>query len=504
MKLKILLTLSLVLSLFIARSQDTTIANGFNVFHYPDGKKSSEGFLVNGEPNGYWKTYYQNGTLKSEGNRKNFMLDSIWKFYTDSSRVMLEINYKLGKKNGIRKTYQKDEVVAANFVDDVKQGLAINYYPDGKIKKKTIYIDGREEGFTKEYAQDSRVITITEYKKGFIINSEYINRFREEQKHGVWKGFFDNENTKTECEYSYGKKNGYYKEFDINGNLIKILKYVNDELQFDVPELASLDVKTDYYKDGKIKIIASYKDGIPEGVRRDYSREGQIVKSYIYRNGIIIGEGIVDEKGMRQGFWKEFYESGELMGEGVYKDNKRQSEWKFYFKDGKPEQTGKYNNNGRPNGLWKWFYESGNIRRSESFKNGIPDGELKELSDTGKIIITGNYIDGEEDGQWIYDMNGEKEIGNYQNGKREGEWKHYYFNILTFQGKFTEGNLDGETLYFYNDTGKLKEKGKYMMGKKEGEWALYNPDGTKLLSILYEDGIEKKFDGYKIDSGSEK
>jgi len=53
----------------------------FSTFNFPNGNKSSEGFLVNGKPDGYWKTYYENGNLKSEGNRKNFELDSIWKFY---------------------------------------------------------------------------------------------------------------------------------------------------------------------------------------------------------------------------------------------------------------------------------------------------------------------------------------------------------------------------------------------------------------------------------------
>ena len=101
--------------------------------------------------------------------------------------------------------------------------------------------------------------------------------------------------------------------------------------------------------------------------------------------------------------------------------------------------------------MWKWFYSTGNLRRSESFKNGIPEGELKELSDSGSVIITGNYLDGEEDGEWFYDVNGEKEKGTFQNGKREGEWKHYYFDVLTFQGKFVDGNQDGEALYFYND-----------------------------------------------------
>lgn len=53
----------------------------FKVFFYSNGQKSSEGFLEQGKPNGYWKNYYETGILKSEGNRKDFQLDSTWKFF---------------------------------------------------------------------------------------------------------------------------------------------------------------------------------------------------------------------------------------------------------------------------------------------------------------------------------------------------------------------------------------------------------------------------------------
>jgi antitoxin component YwqK of YwqJK toxin-antitoxin module len=83
----------IVLSVLFVNAQDTILSNGHNVFHYPNGKVSSEGFMVNGQPDGYWKTFYEDGTLKSEGNRKNFLLDSAWRFYDDSGKIVVEINY---------------------------------------------------------------------------------------------------------------------------------------------------------------------------------------------------------------------------------------------------------------------------------------------------------------------------------------------------------------------------------------------------------------------------
>ena len=484
-------------------AQDTINHNGFNVFYYPSGKKQSEGTLENGRPNGYWINYYENGLKKSEGNRKNFELDSLWLFYSDSGKIVLTINYTNGKKNGIRTTYLKDETIEENFIEDVKNGTALHRFPDGKIKTKTSFINGREEGISKEYSKDGLIISLIEYKKGYVINSENINRYREGLKHGVWKEFYDNENVKWEGEYSYGKRDGYFKEFDIKGNLLKIEKYRNDELIIDAPELINYEVRTNYYKNGKVKIVQSYKDNIPEGIRREYTPEGIITKSFIFKNGIIIGEGVVDEKGMRQGPWKDFYESSEKEAEGIYLNNLRQGEWKFYFKNGKIEQTGKYNTDGKPDGKWKWYYESGNLRKEDNFKNGVFNGNHVELSDSGKVIVKGDYIDGEEEGEWIYEVGDEKELGSYVAGKREGEWKHYTGEMLNFEGSYIEGNPNGEFVYFW-ENGNVREKGKYIMGKKEGDWQIYDFDGIKIITIRYEDGVEISYDGNKIEKTVDK
>ena len=36
------------------------------------------------------------------------------------------------------------------------------------------------------------------------------------------------------------------------------------------------------------------------------------------------------------------------------------------------------------------------------------------------------------------------------------------------------------------------------MGLKNGEWIKYNSDGTPFISIYYENGVEKKYDGIRV------
>ena len=81
-----------------AQKSDTTAKNGYNIFYYDNGKKSSEGTMRNGKADGYWKNYYKTGILKNEGNRKDFQLDSIWKFYNDKGQLTKTFNYLKSKK----------------------------------------------------------------------------------------------------------------------------------------------------------------------------------------------------------------------------------------------------------------------------------------------------------------------------------------------------------------------------------------------------------------------
>jgi len=490
----IYIILSKSILLFAQNSQDTT---DYQKFYYPSGVLSSEGYMKNGKPDGYWKTYHENGIIKSEGNRKNFELDSLWKFYNEEGKSILEVNYLNGLKQGVRKTITENEIVEENFDKDIKQGLTRYFYSDGKLKKEIYYEKGKETGQSKEYSQEGIVINIKEYKNGILIRNENINRTdRNKRKQGVWKLFYENGALQQEGFYVSDKKNGYFKEYSIDGVLKSINKYVDDELQTDVPELAEYELRTDYYADGSVKVIGSYKDGLPEGIRREYTPDGKIKIAYIFEKGKITGEGIVDEKGLKQGFWKEFYaENGKLKAEGNYKDNVKTGTWKFYTENEILKQTGNYNKNGFQNGEWKWFFENGTLQKVENFTNGVLEGICEEYDENGKIRSKGIYQEGQEDGFWFFTTTDYRQEGNFSYGRRNGIWKHYYDSgQLKFEGNFLDDYPDGKHL-FYWENGKIKEERNYVMGKAEGTWRKYDETGALFIYIDYKRGYEYRYDG---------
>jgi antitoxin component YwqK of YwqJK toxin-antitoxin module len=481
------------------QNENTPVTDGYTVFKYPSGKISSEGTMKAGKPDGYWKTYFENGVLKSEGNRKNFMLDSVWKFYDDSARLMISINYKNDKKNGLKTTFRTGEITTETYVNDVKQGPTTYYYPDGKVRLIINFIDGLENGVARELAPDGNVITYLEYKKGFLISRERINRTDANgRKQGRWKYFYDNEKIRLEGTFKDDKRNGYFKEYDQEGNLLTVKKFINDTEQIEVQETASLKLKTDYYPDGKVKTVGSYNGDTPEGVRREYNQEGKITGGYVFTKGVLTGEGITDEEGNKEGDWKQYYTDGTLRSVGSYSKGKTIGNWKYYYENGKLESEGKYTKSGLPDGLWRWYFEDGSIRRSQSFIAGMEDGEYEEHDETGRLIVKGQYAEGVEEGDWIYDFGNYRETGSYKSGARFGTWKSYYNDgQLRFEGNYLDDNLNGKVSWYWPN-GKLKDQGNYINGSREGDWVTFNEDGTPFLIITYRNDVEKRYDGMVI------
>lgn len=496
----------LIFLFFGVKGQDTLNGPRKQQFFYPGGALSSEGTMKEGKPEGYWVSYYENGKIKAEGNRKNFVLDSLWKFYNEEEKLVMEINYFQGKKNGFKNSYLDKEIIRETFRNDIKDGFTRYYYPDGAIKMEVPFVQGQEQGFGREFAPDGTIITLTEYRKGFIVDRQRINRKDGNgRKQGKWYQFYPTGIIQTEGSYKDDLKNGYFKEYAENGDLLKIYKYVEGVLQPEAAEIKKPDVRNEYYPGGKIRSSTMYRNGVMDGIRRVYDTTGKIEQAFIYCNGVITGEGIVKEDGNRDGFWKEYYPDGSLKSEGRYDNGTTTGEWKFYHANGKTEQTGKYNKQGKPEGVWRWYFPDGQLLREEEYRRGLHDGVSVTYDETGMVIEEGEFVNGKEEGLWIEKTGTTYIKGTYRDGQRNGMWYYYYLDagpagqdsLCFYKGNFIEDNPDGRH-YSYWENGKVKDEGLYVMGKREGDWMKYNYDGTLFMIITYRNGAEIRYDGIRI------
>jgi antitoxin component YwqK of YwqJK toxin-antitoxin module len=485
---------------FLLSAQDSIVQNGYQKFYHSNGNVASEGYMQDGKPNGYWKTYYTNGVIKSEGNRSNFELDSTWKFYDRSGQLTTIINYKAGIYHGDRFTFLEDRIVLDPYVDGKKIGLAKVFYPDSTLWIETPFENGVESGLSTEYAkEDGRIISLIHYKNGFPFKREYINRKDGlGRKQGIWKTFHDEGELASVSEYSSDIKNGYFKWFTENGELIKIEKYVNGALIEDAPETQIKDLKTTYYPDGTIKTQATYLDNVAEGVRKEFNPDGTLKAGYIMRRGRIIGKGIIDDAGKKQGPWIEYYMTGVVKAKGTYTNTIRTGKWLFYHENGELKQSGYFTKDGKHTGEWLWYYNNGLLRREENLLNGILHGDMVEYYTDTTIMLQGSYYQGIREGNWIRNVHGYREEGEFLEDVRNGIWKHYYPNDqLMYEGNYLDGEADGEHIWYFKN-GVVKKKGSYIQGVKDGLWKYYNSEGQLMITIRYNAGIEVEYNQIRI------
>lgn len=505
---KYIILLITVISIYqIGFSQTKIEPNGFNVFYYENGQKSSEGDFSDGKPEGFWKNYYESGVLKSEGNRKDFNLDSTWLFYFDNGLLKEKVEYIKSKRNGETNTYSEEGFLLQKlfYKNDTIIAFGYRYFKDINIMEyEEPYVKGVLHGKGYQYARDGRIIGLITYEKGTFKSIQSINNFSDKrQKIGLWITYFEDiKNGKfkeLEGRYKNGLKHGYFREYDKKGIQISTTKYVNGEVVENAEELMNVDLIREFYPDASVKWEKTYFGTKPHGIWKKYDTAGIVIESLVYKLGILYGEGIIDFKGIKQGHWKEYYSEGVLRAEGDYLNGAKVGSWKFFHLNKKVEQIGLYRKGGKPHGDWVWYYDNGVVKREESYFNGKEDGELIEYDEQSEIIKKGQYVEGLKEGEWITNTGDYIEKGNYIEGMMHGYWEGVYKSTgkTAFKGEYIEDEPNERHIFFYPNGRKMLE-GKYQLGLKVGDWKRYDINGIMVLTIQYRNGIAQKIGGKRV------
>ena len=482
-------------------SQSDTLDNEYKKFYYENGSLSSEGYIINGFPDGIWKTYFKSSQLKTLGKRKQNKLEGEWFFYRENGNLERSITYINDIKSGLEKVYNSEGFLSVGYLYEhgKKNGAALFYYSDGSVSKELLFLDGKENGKGIEYGTDGRIITFLLYNNGYLRSQEKVNRFSSKgKKTEKWLEYWSGSTKlKEEGNYSNGKKNGLFKIYDRKGQFARIETYKNGIIQEEYTNQV-LDVQKKIDKDGKIKSIESFSNGKKQGIFKEYGTKGEIISSVVYENDIKVGEGIITGSGKYKGKWKIYYTTGELKAEGEYLNGYKDGKWKYYFLTGELEQEGIYKKN-LVSGEWIWYFKNGSVKRQEYYRKGREDGRSIEYSEEGGIINNGNYVDGLRTGDWFITIGDHEEKGEYIDDDKNGKWKSFYLktNNIYFEGEYSQGVALKKHIYYYPN-GMKKIEGKHTGGERHGDWKFYNKDGTIKLVIKYTKGVETKLDGEKI------
>ena len=173
-----------------------------------------------------------------------------------------------------------------------------------------------------------------------------------------------------------------------------------------------------------------------------------------------------DANGKKQGYWKKKDDKNKLIFEGLFKDDK-------------------------PQGIFKYYYPFDSIKAVMNFKPGNVAYSTM-FHPTGKKMATGKYINEQKDSVWTYfDDKGvliSKE--SYVNGKKNGkEMVFFPDGVISEERIFKMGIQDGPfKLYF--DKQSVKGEGTYLNGQMEGKNAYYFPNGIAAATGYYKNGFK--------------
>ncbi len=478
-------------------------------YTFENGSVSSEGYLKDGKPEGYWKSYYRNGNLKTEGNRVAHQLADRWKFYDEKGALTLTIDYQKGIKNGFRKTFSQGICVKEeSFKEGKKEGWTRRFDHKGRLIEDIPFVADREQGMGHVLDTNQMIIQLRTYKSGVLVRKQSVNRTdRLNRKQGTWMGFYPSRRVKWEGTYTNDLKNGYWKFYKKSGDLIRTEYWINGVLQQQKGLTEKVEIKKEIDPEtGLMSRLGTYLNGEKNGVQKEFNADGTVSRSAIYSRDILLEQGgIIDEQGRKQGYWKLFYPDGRIRHEGGYLNGLRNGNWKYFYPDGKIEQQGDFVKD-KPVGSWLWSYPNGSVWKEEEFINGLEDGMSVEYDSTGGVIAKGEYIEGMKEGPWFYQVGDHREEGSFFEGERTGKWVHTYSDTeqISFEGAYESGKETGVHIFYY-PSGQIKRRGKMAFGKRVGLWEYFNKNGLRNLTIEFDaQGNEIRYNGVKVDHAKRK
>ena len=282
------------------------------------------------------------------------------------------------------------------------------------------------------------------------------------------------------------------KFYNSDGNIIRIIKYSNrgilkTDKSFD-NELRLNGISREYYTNGEIKTEENYVNGKKQGSYKNFYRTGELLREDVYyndkmngistmyhRNGIIKKESFYSN-GKKEGTFKTFDNLGNILQEENYSVGKKNGVFKFYFSNQSIKSIENYKN-GKKNGTFEYYTldhstennPDSKLERVESYKNGKKNGAFK-------------YYDRRGFGDRKKTLSIVKEEF-YENDEKTGTWKEYKYDYHTLTGftqelvaseTFVKGGLDGPFKKFKDKNPNLIiEEGTYDKGIKVGYWKYY-------------------------------
>lgn len=199
----------------------------------------------------------------------------------------------------------------------------------------------------------------------------------------------------------------------------------------------------------------------------------------------------VDDLNRKQGKWRKTYPNGTIRYQGQFHNNRPYGVFKYYDENANLKAITVFSDDGII-GRTKTFYKTGQLMAEGKYINQLKDSTWLYYSDIDSCLIASEeYKDGVLNGKSISYFPKSKQpvrILNYKNGLKEGAFQKFFKNgqIMT-EGTYKDDLLEGEFILYYSN-GNIEQKGKYTKGVQTGKWQYFDENGQPVSEDEYKSG----------------
>lgn len=290
-------------------------------------------------------------------------------------------------------------------------------------------------------------------------------------------------------------KDGFVKEFDKDGNLLRIVEY-----RLDVPH----GLFRNFYPDGKISGTGRYLNGViddivlgfwPDGTMKikSFYKEGKLhgISTLYYNNGRVQAE-IEYIKGLQGGLTREYNEQGRLKWERHFEAGKQVGITKE-FDVATAALVREYEfKNDHQTGFIKEYWGNGQLKGTYTAVDGIRQGPAKEFYATGTLSRDGNF----KHDMWDGDVTSYYESGkrlarvNYKSGKKnDTAWQQYYESgEIKSEVRVVDDLKQGQAKEYHPNM-KVKTIGNFKNDQRQNIFKEFDEQGVKIAEFEFKDDV---------------
>ena len=264
-----------------------------------------------GKLNGGFTEYFSDGSIKTKGKYYNDIPHSKWEWFDENQNKTRLINYASGIKNGNFKVWSDDTLrLSGIYLSDKRHGAWKWYHSDKKLDSLVNYNNGELSGEYKIWYKNNALKVSGVFTNGkrngewkWLSENKHLDStkiFSSDKLDGITNIYYKNGQLKSKRTYSMDHLDGESVSFYISGQLESKTYYKKSKKMgpFEVwlssgrLEEKGVYVNDQYngpiqrnYSTGQLASIATYKDGILDGISQIFTPSNFLKKEVFYNTG---------------------------------------------------------------------------------------------------------------------------------------------------------------------------------------------------------------------------